>query len=83
MWINMDEYAGKGESCLDSIAKHKLWYCWRWFATNESVVQVSEREWMNMWMNMDKYAEKGESRNYWSSEVEQQARTGKGENSKY
>jgi len=41
------------------------------------------RKWMNMWMNMDEYAGKGESRNHWSSEDEQQARTGKGENSKY
>jgi len=31
MWMNMDEYAGKGEICLDSISKHKLWCCWRWF----------------------------------------------------
>jgi len=38
---------------------------------------------MNMWMNMDEYAGKGASRNHWSNEDEQQARTGKGENSKY
>jgi len=41
------------------------------------------REWMNMWMNIDEYAGKGESRNHWSSEDEQQARTGKDKNSKY
>jgi len=34
---------------------------------------------MNMWMNMDEYAGKGESKNLWSSEDEQQARTGKGQ----
>jgi len=32
---------------------------------------------------MDEYAGKGESRNHWLSEDEKQARTGKGENSKY
>jgi len=36
-----------------------------------------------MRMNMDEYAGKGESRNHWSSEDEQQARTGKDKNSKY
>jgi len=30
MWMNMDEYAVKGESCLDSISKHELWWCWWW-----------------------------------------------------
>jgi len=36
-----------------------------------------------MCKNMNKFAWKGEGRNYWSSEDEQQARTGKDENSKY
>jgi len=31
MWMNMDEYAVKGESCLDSISKHEPWCCWWWF----------------------------------------------------
>mmetsp|Transcript_83642 Transcript_83642/g.135626 ORF Transcript_83642/g.135626 Transcript_83642/m.135626 type:complete len:91 (-) Transcript_83642:567-839(-) len=44
MWMNMDEYAGKGESCLDSISKHKLWCCWRWFLEQRETQEQMEQE---------------------------------------
>jgi len=44
MRMNMDEYAGKDESCLDSISKHELWCCWRWFLPP----MKAWHRWMNM-----------------------------------